>query len=66
MVLGGPGIFYLWLSFYSPVEAMKAMLCIGAATILNFMIYPEVLGEGRGFVAVGRLIARVAALLPRR
>lgn len=65
-VFGGPGMFYLYLSFFLPILALKAFLFLGAAMIINILLYPEVLGSDRGFAAFHRALARITRRPPRR
>jgi hypothetical protein len=65
-VFGGPGVFYLYLSFYVPTLALKAFLFLGAATMINLLLYPDVLGSDRGFGALQRALARIKRRPPRR
>ena len=64
IILGGPGIFYLWHSFYVPVDAARAVIFLGAATALNLLLYPEVL-SGRRVAGLNRLVTRVIARFRR-
>ncbi|HUH84083.1 MAG TPA: hypothetical protein VLX85_05710 [Stellaceae bacterium] len=34
-IFGGPGLFYLWLSFYRPEEALTAILYLSIATAIT-------------------------------
>lgn len=64
-ILGGPGIFYLWHSFYVPEDAMRAVLFLGAATVINLMLYP---GSKRGqrLAALQKLAAKLIEAKKRR
>jgi len=64
--LGGPGIFYLWASFYVPELALKAFLFLAAALTINLLLYPEVLGAENGLGTVQRVLARITRRSPRR
>ena len=64
-ILGGPGIFYLWESFYVPPLALKAFLFLAAATTINLLLYPDVLGGDRGIGAFQRVLARITRRPPR-
>jgi hypothetical protein len=37
-MFGGPGVFYLWKSFYDPQDALTALLYLGVATALSLAI----------------------------
>ncbi len=66
-VLGGPGIFYLWCSFYEPIFGVKALILLGAATAISICLYPESFDGHRGtFKAIGRIAGKIAALAQRR
>lgn len=56
-ILGGPGIFYVWYSFYEPREAASAVILLGAASVISLMLYPELL-EQDGIVGAKRWLAR--------
>ncbi len=66
-VLGGPGVFYVWLSFYDPLAAVRATIFLGAATAVSICLYPDVFDGHRGaFRAIQRIAGKVAKLKPRR
>jgi len=65
VILGGPGIFYLWHSFYVPTDAFKAVIFLGAATIISWMLYPDII-DGERFAAFGRILVKIARRPPRR
>jgi hypothetical protein len=66
-VLGGPGIFYVWLSFYDPLAAVRATIFLGAAMAISIFLYPDLFDGHRGTVkAIQRIAGRVAALKTRR
>jgi hypothetical protein len=65
-ILGGPGIFYLWESFYVPPLALKAFLFLAAALTINLLLYPEVVGADSSFATVQRVLARMTRRPPRR
>lgn len=61
-VLGGPGVFYVVHSFQVPTDALKGVIFLGAATAINLLLYPEVVDVD----AVGRLVAKLGRIFPRR
>jgi hypothetical protein len=66
-ILGGPGVFYLWCSFYEPVMALKALIALGAATAISVFLYPESFdGHRDTFKAIGRIAGKITARKPRR
>jgi hypothetical protein len=66
-VLGGPGIFYVWLSFYDPLAAVRAAIFLGAAMAISIFLYPDLFDGHRGaFKAIQRIAGRVATLKSRR
>jgi hypothetical protein len=66
VILGGPGVFYLWHSFYVPTSSLKAVLFLGAATVINLMLYPEVLGTDGGLSTINRVVAKITRRQTRR
>lgn len=65
-ILGGPGIFYLWLSFYDPLAAVRATIMLGAATAISICLYPDAFDFHRGtFKAIQRIADKVATLKQR-
>ena len=66
-MFGGTGIFYLWCSFYVPVLGFKALILLGAATAITFLLYPDSFdGAGGAFRTIRRIAARVTTRKPRR
>jgi hypothetical protein len=65
-ILGGPGIFYLWLSFSMPSLSLKAFLFLAAATTINLMLYPDAIEATRGFAGVQRLLGKMTQRTRRR
>src|ERR1700676_1014785 len=66
-ILGGPGVFYLWCSFYEPLFGLKALIMLGAATIISVYLYPESFDGHRGtFKAIGRIAGKITTRKPRR
>ena len=66
-ILGGPGIFFLWCSFYEPIYGVKALILLGAATAISVFLYPQSFDGHRGTVkAIGRIAGKIAALTYRR
>jgi hypothetical protein len=66
-ILGGPGVFYLWCSFYEPLFALKALIMLGAATAISVYLYPESFdGHRSTFKAIGRIAGKVTTRKPRR
>jgi hypothetical protein len=66
-VLGGPGIFYVWLSFYDPLAALRATILLGAAIAISIFLYPDLFDGHRGALkAIRRIAGRVATLKTRR
>ena len=57
-VLGGPGVFYLWRSFYAPEDALRAVIFLGAAAAISFMLYRDS-GEGGRSSTLRRLLVRI-------
>ncbi len=65
-ILGGPGIFYVWYSFYQPWAAANAVILLGAAAALSIFLYPESFPRHDGALKLIRKIAvRVARLAGR-
>jgi len=62
-ILGGPGVFYLWCSFYEPLFGLKALIMLGAATAISVCLYPESFDGHRGAL---RVIGRVAERITRK
>lgn len=58
-IFGGPGIFYFWLSFSEPANAVTALIYLGIATALA--LYAEGKAEPRA-ARIGAL-ARCKAIL---
>ena len=66
-ILGGPGVFYLWCSFYEPIFAVKALIMLGAATAISLCLYPDAVDGHRGAVrAIARIASRITTRKPRR
>ena len=66
-ILGGPGMFYLWCSFYEPVFGLKALIMLGAATAISVYLYPESFDGHRGTIkAIGRIAGKITTRKPRR
>ena len=57
-VLGGPGVFYLWRSFYAPEDALRAVIFLGAAGAISFMLFRETSEHHRPSV-LRRLLVRI-------
>lgn len=66
IILGGPGIFYIWHSFYAPFDAVKAVIFLGAATAINLMLYPEAIDASGGVAALNKALAKFATWKRRR
>ena len=60
-IFGGPGLFYLWLSFYRPEEAMTAILYLSIATAITLT-----LGEPERQPAQFGALARTRQAIRRR
>ena len=58
-IFGGPGIFYLWLSFERPIDGLTALIYLGIATTLA--LYAEDKSEPR--LAPRGAVARCKAIL---
>jgi len=56
-ILGGPGIFYVWYSFYAPWTAADAVILLGCAVTISFFLYPELQLPPQGAL---RLVRRIA------
>lgn len=61
-ILGGPGIFYIWYSFYAPWAAANAVILLGCAVTISFFLYPELQPTSQGAL---RLIRRIAVHVAR-
>jgi CBS-domain-containing membrane protein len=62
-ILGGPGIFYVWYSFYQPVMAASAIILLGAALALSVSLYPDSFPRhDRALKLIRRIAGRVARL----
>jgi ABC-type Fe3+ transport system permease subunit len=57
-ILGGPGIFYVWYSFYDPSEAASAVVLLGGACAISLMLYPESRPQHEGLANAARWLAR--------
>ena len=57
-IFGGPGIFYVWQSFHTPIDAVTALIYLAIATALA--LYAEGKTEHRAAQAVA---ARCKAIL---
>jgi hypothetical protein len=56
-IFGGPGIFYLWLSFYEPINAVNALIYLVLATALALY------ADGKSEPRAARAMARAKAIL---
>lgn len=56
-IFGGPGIFYVWASFYNPSDALTAILYLGTATTL------ALLSEDKSGAPTGATLRRCLALI---
>lgn len=65
-ILGGPGVFYVWYSFYEPWQAANAVILLGAATAISLSLYPDLLPRHRGMANAMRRLARNLARLKNR
>ncbi len=65
-ILGGPGIFYVWYSFYEPRAAANAVILLGAATAISVVLYPASLPRHDAALKVIRRIAGSVARLTDR
>ncbi|HXS38571.1 MAG TPA: hypothetical protein VN766_00215 [Stellaceae bacterium] len=61
-ILGGPGIFYVWYSFYAPWAAANAVILLGCAIGISVFLYPELQGSPQSAL---RLIRRIAGHVAR-
>ena len=61
-ILGGPGIFYVWYSFYAPWAAANAVVLLGCTIAISFFLYPELQPPTQGAM---RLIRRMAGHVVR-
>lgn len=61
-IFGGPGIFYIWLSFYKPGQAVTGLIYLAIATALA--LYADRKGKSRP--AGRRALARIRILGKRR
>lgn len=59
-IFGGPGIFYLWLSFHQPIDALTALIYLAIAAALA--LYAEGKTEHRAARAVA-VATRCRAIL---
>jgi hypothetical protein len=57
-IFGGPGIFYIWLSYYRPGQAVTGFIYLAIATVLA--LYADRKGESRPVLrgAVARFLKR--------
>ena len=59
-IFGGPGIFYVWESFYQPIDAVRALIYLAIATALA--LYADGTAEQRAAARIGA-VARCKAIL---
>jgi hypothetical protein len=55
-IFGGPGIFYVYLSFYKPYEAITGLIYLSIATALA--LYADRTGETRPLLARAKAVFR--------
>lgn len=65
-ILGGPGVFYVWYSFYAPWAAANAVILLGCAIGISVFLYPELqLSPHRALRLLRRIAGHVARLTGR-
>lgn len=64
-ILGGPGIFYVWYSFYAPWAAANAVILLGCAIGISVFLYPELQLSPRAQRVLRRIAGHVARLTGR-